>query len=241
MESPAKCMRCCSEDEIKATLAKAKNNLVAIASKGIAIDHREVSKLVGDGKCLDSLISFLEGRGFVIYNKLLVPRTNSFKSTEESSILERKQTTWDIFLTNREQFKAGCKRKRPQTCNTGVTKQEEEAIRIMDMDEKDTYEKITEETGTASECEPKEEEEKKENSSLETKASEPNISWSNPLRKQMADSNMYMKPSLKTELLSGFVNFLSNTLAVQRRKQEAENVARFLYFIVNDKAKFTLR
>ncbi|XP_077113693.1 uncharacterized protein LOC143768970 [Ranitomeya variabilis] len=87
----------------------------------------------------------------------------------------------------------------------------------------------------ASECEPKEEEEEKENSSLETKASEPKILWSNPLRKKMADSNMYMKYSLKTELLSGFVNYLSNTLSVQRHKQEAENVARFLYFMDNDK------
>lgn len=105
----------------------------------------------------------------------------------------------------------------PQICNYAIQNEEEEDI-IIDSDEEDTCQEVMKETEKTSELQHNEEE--KENAAMETKGSQPKISWSNPLRKKMSEAGMYLKHSLKTTLLSGFVKYLSKTLNVTRYKQE---------------------
>ncbi|KAM4048863.1 uncharacterized protein ACNLHF_015557 [Anomaloglossus baeobatrachus] len=65
-----KCMRLCSDEEIKASMASAKKTLTNIASKGTAIDYEKVMSLGS----LENVVPFLEDRGFLIFNKPTVAR-----------------------------------------------------------------------------------------------------------------------------------------------------------------------
>ncbi|KAM4048968.1 uncharacterized protein ACNLHF_026442 [Anomaloglossus baeobatrachus] len=65
-----KCMRLCSDEEIKASMASAKKTLTNIASKGTAIDYEKVMSLGS----LENVVPFLEERGFLIFNKPTVAR-----------------------------------------------------------------------------------------------------------------------------------------------------------------------
>ncbi|XP_075049795.1 uncharacterized protein LOC142109512 [Mixophyes fleayi] len=71
-----------------------------------------------------------------------------------------------------------------------------------------------------------------EEESLSNAGEEPNgPKWSVVVRQKMQQAGMYGKHSLRTPMLSGFRDYLFETLGVIHNKQEVENVARYLYFM----------
>ncbi|XP_075050608.1 uncharacterized protein LOC142134170 [Mixophyes fleayi] len=71
-----------------------------------------------------------------------------------------------------------------------------------------------------------------EEESLSNAGEEPNgPKWSVVVRQKMQQAGMYAKHSLRTPMLSGFRDYLFETLGVIHNKQEVENVARYLYFM----------
>ncbi|KAM4048864.1 uncharacterized protein ACNLHF_015622 [Anomaloglossus baeobatrachus] len=81
-----KCMRFQSDDEIKATLAEARKNLMKVASKGIAINYQQFAKQLCEGRCLGNILGFLSQRGFIIYNKPIAPSDQPAEDGEKEEV-----------------------------------------------------------------------------------------------------------------------------------------------------------
>ncbi|XP_075704077.1 uncharacterized protein LOC142699023 [Rhinoderma darwinii] len=233
-----KCMKHSSDEAIKATLAIARKNLTNVASKGLAIHYHEVSQLVCAGKCMDNLLEFLSGRGFTILNTPPVPRSDTVRNdnseVEMTKALETKVCEPVVKEKNKK-----CPHKSCQQSDDVIMEEEEEEEEEEESEEATTRDSDKEnDEGTMEDKDERPEDaEKEENNARdqETLADEPKISWNNPLRKKMSEAGFYKRHSLNSELIAGFVNHLRTGLGVVRYKQEAENVARFLYFIDSKK------
>ncbi|XP_077136625.1 uncharacterized protein LOC143793494 isoform X2 [Ranitomeya variabilis] len=212
-----KCQKNASEDEVKATLAQAKKNLVAVAAKGLAIEYNEVEELVCNSGCLEKVIAFLNRRGFKIINQPFHTRILQKNGHCEKVPNMRIEGLLTAEVTTKGQDDAIVK----EDCEHATAKGRNE----------------TKEDMTESHEEDQEEEELP--TETEAATTEPNVVWSNPLRLKMAETGMYMRHSLDLEPIAGFARYLSKTLQVVRYKQEVENVARFLYFM--DKEKPSLK
>ncbi|KAM4034556.1 uncharacterized protein ACNLHF_021200 [Anomaloglossus baeobatrachus] len=212
-----KCMRFRSDDEIKATLAEARKNLMKVASKGIAINYQQFAKQLCEGRCLGNILGFLSQRGFIIYNKPIAPRNDQTKSQEVQC--ENRDPLGRDCAPYIEEYKSdqpaedGEKEEVKQVTLVQVPPPVEEEIIVEAKSEEDDAEEIME---------------------TEELPFEPKCDWNNPLRKKMREAGLYKRHSINLEPISGFVKYLSKTLSVIRYKQEVENVARFLYYMDNN-------
>ncbi|XP_071986304.1 uncharacterized protein [Engystomops pustulosus] len=223
-----RCMRGSNDEDIKATLAKARQNLFNVASNGLAINYREIASLLCGSQCVENMCTFLKKRGFLISNVPAVrgkSQLDSWLCGKEVRIPQKHiQDMGTVSEIPRDppHYQQRSNLEEPaQTMGA-----EKKVIMISDLESEEEIEQPQTDT---------EEESVEEEEAMETETDEPSITWKNPLRKKMSKAGMYKRHPLDKQPISGFADHLSKTLGVVRYKQEVENVARFLYYMDNKK------
>ncbi|XP_056408788.1 uncharacterized protein LOC130316815 [Hyla sarda] len=237
-----KCLKHGSDEEIKETLAGAKRSLSNVASKGLAINYSEVAALLCNGKCIQNMIGFLKNRGFFIYNGPAMQSQLERCGIKEDRILQKNidclrkeigtQTELEMAICQPKSFEDP-ERQPIQAIINDLDTEEDRELQENNQGDKEDLGKGEQEEPEEQEVHEEEEQEEKENGATATV--QRNIAWKNPLRRKMTEAGMYKRHSLEKKPISDFASYLSKTLGVVRYKQEVENVARFLYYMDNEK------
>ncbi|XP_071987848.1 uncharacterized protein [Engystomops pustulosus] len=217
-----KCMRFNSDSEIKATLAEAKQNLLNIASHGLAINYKELEKSLCNKKCTQTICDFLKKRGFIIYNEpvLQSPENGDLEAEENGGKKRRREEEED-----QEADENIAKRTRQEVYV------KDEIVIVLDA-VPEVPDEVPEEVPEVPDAV---QQEKQEEDEVSIEENNKKINWTDPLRKKMAEKGLYMKHSLTCKPISEFASYLSRTLGVKKFKQEVENISRYLYFMDNMK------